>query len=511
MRMYFPIDFDIIRWSAHSPYKTLLYSWLGFHVVLMRRLLVNLLLSALVTIAPLSVAAQDFETLFWDFDSTSLTWEDRRFLQAGLAFEGQYFGLLDGDWGRLSRQSMTRFSYQEFEEATQNWHMAALAFSLFERIEREGWLIYYFEPLGLSFLYPAAAVSNDPSTEMFVNWRHTHSSLRYSFGIHPLQTVANLHDYTVRWHEASAAPYTIRKSRLLVTGATNRHGSRLYTRSDLINGHWSTVMLSATSRDSSILQAVASSIVRGRAPDLRFTPGGRLDDAIRKTLLILEKESSEPTGQVNSEPAEPENRGSSGSGFYVSRNGHVLTNAHVIEACSSITVDGLKATVVAKSEDFDLAILQAALPEDVAKTVAVFAAGPARLNSDVTAAGFPYGGMLGGLNITRGSVSSLKGLGGDAKTMQITAPVQAGNSGGPLIAATGAVVGVVVSKLDAELVSDAIGDLPQNVNFAIRGEIAKLFLSQNGVEPSLSLSGTPLDPVKLAELASKYTVFITCD
>ncbi|WP_223426953.1 hypothetical protein [Tateyamaria pelophila] len=63
----------------------------------------------------------------------------------------------------------------------------------------------------------------------------------------------------------------------------------------------------------------------------------------------------------------------------------------------------------------------------------------------------------------------------------------------------------------SQWVSEATGDLPQNVNFAIRGEIAKLFLSQNGVDPSLSLSDAKLDPVTIAERASEYTTFITCD
>ena len=94
--------------------------------------------------------------------------------------------------------------------------------------------------------------------------------------------------------------------------------------------------------------------------------------------------------------------------------------------------------------------------------------------------------------------------------MQITAPVQSGNSGGPVIAADGEVVGVVVSKLDAVAVAEDLGDTPQNVNFAIRGEIAKLFLAQNGVNPQLGTRDTPLPPVELAQAATLFTVYIEC-
>ena len=128
----------------------------------------------------------------------------------------------------------------------------------------------------------------------------------------------------------------------------------------------------------------------------------------------------------------------------------------------------------------------------------------------MTVVGYPYGGALSGLNVTRGSVSSLKGLGGDATRLQITAPVHQGNSGGPLVAADGEIVGVIVSKLDVLKFADAIGDVPQNVNFAVRGEIAKLFLSQNGITPALSLDDIALDPTEIAERTAAFTVFIEC-
>lgn len=171
-------------------------------------------------------------------------------------------------------------------------------------------------------------------------------------------------------------------------------------------------------------------------------------------------------------------------------------------------MDGMPAAVLARSDEFDLALLKMTVAFD--KQVAVFSAAPARLNSDVTAVGYPYAGLLGGLNVTRGAVSALKAPGGNCTTMQITAPVQRGNSGGPLLASDGEVVGVVVSKLDAQKVAEVTGDLPQNINFAIRGEIATLFLAQNGVDPRLSLSDNPLPPEAIAQKAQGFTTFIEC-
>jgi S1-C subfamily serine protease len=157
----------------------------------------------------------------------------------------------------------------------------------------------------------------------------------------------------------------------------------------------------------------------------------------------------------------------------------------------------------------DLALLR---PESrfAPPAVAAFAAGPARLNADLTVAGYPLHGILGGLNVTRGALTSASGLGGDSTTMQISAPVQPGNSGGPVIDADGLVTGVVVSKLDAVKIAGAIGDLPQNVNFAIRGEVAKLFLSVHGVDFRVGIPRGRVEPSALAEDAARYTVLLEC-
>lgn len=119
--------------------------------------------------------------------------------------------------------------------------------------------------------------------------------------------------------------------------------------------------------------------------------------------------------------------------------------------------------------------------------------------------------MLGGLNVTRGSVAALTGLVGDVKTMQISAPVQGGNSGGPVVDEAGRVVGVVVSKLDALRVADISGEIPQNINFAIRAEVAKLFLGANGIDYAISKEDAAVKPTALAKEATGYTALIECN
>jgi S1-C subfamily serine protease len=172
-------------------------------------------------------------------------------------------------------------------------------------------------------------------------------------------------------------------------------------------------------------------------------------------------------------------------------------------------VDGQVATVVAEDAVFDLALLQVQALSG--GEPAAFASRPARLNSDVTVVGYPLSGVLGGLNVTRGAVTSTKGIGGDGINMQISAPVQPGNSGGPVLNGAGQVVGVVVARLSDSYAIETFGSVPQNVNFAIRGEIAKLFLAQNGVEPTEMEAGPVLLPEELADRAQGFTRLITCN
>ena len=126
-------------------------------------------------------------------------------------------------------------------------------------------------------------------------------------------------------------------------------------------------------------------------------------------------------------------------------------------------------------------------------------------------AGFPLPDLLASdLKITTGTVSGLAGPGNNSNLLQLSAPVQKGNSGGPLLDLAGHVVGVVVSKLDALKLARATGDIPQNVNFAIKGKAARDFMVVNGIEAVAAPSQKNLPPADVAERAQFYTALIEC-
>jgi S1-C subfamily serine protease len=213
-------------------------------------------------------------------------------------------------------------------------------------------------------------------------------------------------------------------------------------------------------------------------------------------------------------PAPRERATSFGTGFFISPQGHMLTNHHVIDGCRQVRVmlEGgpAPATVLRHNQRNDLALLRVERAQGV--PYARFRAQPSiRPGDGVVVAGFPLPSVLqNGLNITTGTVSAMAGLGGDIALMQITAPVQSGNSGGPLLDLGGHVVGVIVSKLNAQRIAAQTGDLPQNVNFAVQGAVARLFLESGGTRYTEAPSQTEMRAADVGDRAREFTFQIEC-
>jgi S1-C subfamily serine protease len=206
---------------------------------------------------------------------------------------------------------------------------------------------------------------------------------------------------------------------------------------------------------------------------------------------------------------------SSGSGFVVSRErGYVLTNKHVVRGCSAVKVriaggESRPATVHAVDRDDDLALLETRLP---AGPVVTFRDDPAvRPGDDVVAVGYPLNGLLADqVNVSTGTVNALAGLYNDLHVLQMSAPVQPGSSGGALFDVAGNVVGVVVTKLNAKLVADETGDIPQNVNFAVKAFVAKDFLKSEGVAFRTAPSATKRSNADVGDIGRQVTVLVEC-
>ncbi|HXC02759.1 MAG TPA: serine protease [Opitutaceae bacterium] len=188
---------------------------------------------------------------------------------------------------------------------------------------------------------------------------------------------------------------------------------------------------------------------------------------------------------------------SSGSGVIISAQGLALTAAHVVadaKKISVITAQGIHtATVLCVDESNDIAVLKIEGGPYVPLTVAPSRG--VRLGQGVATIGFPNVDIQGfSPKVTRGEISSVNGFADDPRSWQISVPVQPGNSGGPLLDEDGNIIGIVEAKLGLKVV-EATGDIPQNVNYAVKSAYALALLepymdssipqpNQSGQKPS---------------------------
>ena len=217
-------------------------------------------------------------------------------------------------------------------------------------------------------------------------------------------------------------------------------------------------------------------------------------------------------GQPGGAPGQPR-QVSSGTGFIVAPR-QIMTNHHVAEGCAAMRArlnsgQEIDVTIVAVDAQRDLALLRA--EADPGPVLIFRRATDVRRGENVVTYGFPLAGLLSsGPTLTTGDVSALAGLGDNPRQIQISAPVQQGNSGGPLLDLRGHVVGVIVSKLNAQRIAQATGDIPQNVNFAVKHTEAVDFMREHGVQPVLDDAGAVRTAAEVGELAHASTVFLRC-
>lgn len=212
--------------------------------------------------------------------------------------------------------------------------------------------------------------------------------------------------------------------------------------------------------------------------------------------------------------ARPDHRdrsgGASGSAVAVDPH-HVLTNAHVIEGAekAGIVLAGrqLPADVVFADVRNDLALLRVDTP---IPAVARFRAGlELHLGEDLVVLGFPLQGLLGsGPQASAGNVAALCGVGNDSTVFQFTAPIASGNSGGPIVDLSGQVIGLVSSSLNLERLRSS-GANAENVNFGIKGAVARSFLDAFGLQPQLAAAEAPLGRAEVVRRMRDAIVKVT--
>lgn len=201
------------------------------------------------------------------------------------------------------------------------------------------------------------------------------------------------------------------------------------------------------------------------------------DQEPTRFIKIFPISSSPSTGRPDTgQPSQPSKEAvASGTGFVISKDGYIATNAHVIEGARRITVDLLgpngqskqyEAVSIINDSKNDVAVIKI---EDESfknfKSIPYTLEPRANVGAEVFTIGFPLNSIMGAnYKVANGIISAKTGINDSISEYQITVPIQPGNSGGPLINKDGNIVGITSAALNG----DAIGTHVENVNYAVK-------------------------------------------
>ena len=204
---------------------------------------------------------------------------------------------------------------------------------------------------------------------------------------------------------------------------------------------------------------------------------------------------------------------STGAGFFINNQGHIVTNSYVVKVCRQINTlnqgSKVSTSLITNDPRNDLGLLKASTRPTA---IAYFRSGRGiRAGEDILAFGYPLKSVLSDeLKGTKGMINALSGLNNGTRFIQMSAPVQPGNSGGPLLDQAGNVVGVVTAKMDAIVMAQLTDDIAQNVNFALKASLVRDMSEVKEIDYETASSNEEKNTVDIFDQAKKFTVLIEC-
>lgn len=427
-----------------------------------------------------------------------LSADERAEIQTALKWFGFYDAVVDGAFGRGTRASMAAWQTANGFDPTGILTSAQRSRLLGAHdAERRA---FGFQTLtegeaGIEIALPTALVAFDHYEPPFVHYLPKAGSGYRVILISAPGDAAALTGLYEAVQQLSILPRTgprqIGEDGFTVQGQDA--GTQAYAQASLSRGMIKGFILSGPATDpdrmARVLSVMTASFraVGDRALDPGLVP---MDPAARAGLL------------AGLDVAQPER---SRSGLFVDAKGSVLTTIEAVAQCGRITVEReVPARLALDDAATGLAVL---VPEKplAPPAFATFQTRPDRAGIEVSVSGYSYEGRLPAPTLTFGTLSEAQGLEGEPGLKRLTAPVLAGDAGGPVLDPTGAVIGVLLPR-------DATGPrvLPEGVSFAAAVPQVTALLARAGIPAATALRDTPATPDGLAQEAAGMTTLVSC-
>jgi len=198
----------------------------------------------------------------------------------------------------------------------------------------------------------------------------------------------------------------------------------------------------------------------------------------------------------------------SGSGFYLNDSGVIVTNYHVIEECETVKVGDIKLSLITYDIYNDLALLNS---YEKNTPFLKLRSDKLKQGEDIYVVGYPFGkDISSSAKITKGIITAIHGIANDYSKFQIDAPIQSGNSGGPVLDNKGLLIGVAVAKADTEYFIEQYGVIPDDMNFAVKTSILKTMMDAHNIfQKNIKLMEVT-NGSDVFKIANPSTLYLTC-
>ena len=442
-----------------------------------------------------------------NYDHTELSREEIRDLQEALAFLGYFSSGARGKWNSQTEIAMKKFVNDFFTSASMEVPPSLSGFAIsavfVDFLANLGPVRLEFQKLKGTNLGVVLPVSDDDWNYVDGFYEKTFEHLKVYSDRKSFSQTNLIHRNLRRIATRVSLGYTTDKPRYIITSGTIDSTVMYAVSHKWDSVAWDTVIIEMDrSKNRSLFELASASIWEDFGRYKPADASGLVETLLAATFALIEDLNNNEI-EPDADPDIGDNYAFSGSGFFLNENSDVLTNWHVVEPCSSYYVNELAYVLYDYDLVLDIAVLSPLRekPQDIVP--AMFTYSGAKLNQSIIVAGFPLQQLGSGLTITRGGISRIDR---DSDYLQLSAPVNPGNSGGPVILLDGTIAGQITSRVTEVDGVEALG-----FSFGTTSSAIRKYLKYIGVDFNMpEEKPEQLDEIELGALANKITAEVVC-